>query len=138
MIRREGAASHYAFAGEPPANPAILKIDGDTWFVSIDGRQLEDFPPDTAPAEPPPDVRTSRNQWRKLRIDPGEHTVTVGLARQWMPLLRGELVGVEKIAEHGALPVEAPAHNALRFATRRLSGELRRWRAGPMPASTSL
>lgn len=39
------------------------------------------------------------------------------------PLLGGELVGVQKIVEHGALPVEAPAYNAVRFATRRLSGE---------------
>lgn len=55
------------------------------------------------------------------------------------PLLRGELVGVEKIVEHGALPVEAPAHNALRFATRRMSGELvMGWQASPMPALTPL
>ena len=87
--------THDAFAGDPPADPAELVLDGDVRLIALDGRPIEGFAEDSAPPVPPGDIDTQpRNPKRILRIDPGGHTITAGVARRWMPLLRETHIGV--------------------------------------------
>ena len=83
-----------AFAGAPPEKPAKLLFDGEVRLVALDGQPIDGMPHDSAPATPPGDIETEHNPRRILRIDPGEHTITVGLGRRWLPLLRETHIGL--------------------------------------------
>ena len=92
--------TYEAYAAAPPENPAELTVGGNVRFVTIDGRTVEDFALDTAGENPPPDIETYKNPKRLLKIDPGDHTLVVGLGRRWYPTARNTHIGMALLTGH--------------------------------------
>ena len=92
LVGCSSTKTYTAYAGEPPAEPATLLLRGDVRVVSLNGTPAEQltegFEIDSVQPTPPGDVERAKNPSRRLLVDPGRHTLAVGLARRWMPLAR--------------------------------------------------